>query len=228
MCVKFAFYHQFGINTWRSKFEQKTDGILLSIDPRDKEHKDPDVIDLSVPRRAQYLHKAWKRHQNTVYWVDINLAIDKKFPAYCIPKVVGMETGEVIYENVCMSPRPPPKISLKHEWKKELGSEHAQRPEVGQLSWSFQWNKPIPNPSRERPVRPVLKITREPCKMEEKRPVLRRPKLILLTKKLFLRKERRNPLLKQTQKMCQTVVKHVLVTKANYSTLEIKHFVKEL
>ena len=68
-----------------------------------------------------------------------------------------METGEIIYENVYMSPRPPPKITLKHEWKRELGSEHAQRPEVGQLSRSFQSNQPIPNPSRERTVRPVVK-----------------------------------------------------------------------
>ena len=68
-----------------------------------------------------------------------------------------METGEVIYENVYMSPRPPPKINLKHEWKRELGSEHAQRPEVGQLSISFQSNQPIPNPSRERTGRPVAK-----------------------------------------------------------------------
>ena len=28
MCVQFAFHHQFGIDTWRSKFEQQTDGIL--------------------------------------------------------------------------------------------------------------------------------------------------------------------------------------------------------
>ena len=34
--------------------------FLLSVDPTDKNHKDPDVIDLSVPRHAQYLHKAWK------------------------------------------------------------------------------------------------------------------------------------------------------------------------
>ena len=89
--------------------------FFLLVDPRDKSHKDPDVIDLSVPRHApchvQYLHKAWKRHQDAVYWVDINLALKKglKFyqtrsnaiilhdtlPAYCIPKVVRMETGEV-------------------------------------------------------------------------------------------------------------------------------------
>ena len=55
-----------------------------------------------------------------------------------------------------MSPRPPPKISLKHEWKREFGSEHAQRPEVGQLSRSFQSKQPILNPSRERTGRPVV------------------------------------------------------------------------
>ena len=38
--------------------------IFLPVDPMDKNHKDPDVIDLSVPRHAQYLHNAWKRHQD--------------------------------------------------------------------------------------------------------------------------------------------------------------------
>ena len=47
--------------------------FFLLVDPVDKEHKDPDTIDLSLPRHAQYLHKAWKRHQDAVYWVDINL-----------------------------------------------------------------------------------------------------------------------------------------------------------
>ena len=144
--------------------------FFLPVDPTDKNHEDPDVIDLSVPRHAQYLHKAWKRHQDAENGVDINLAIEKglKFcqtrskaiilqetlPAYCIPKVGRMETGEVIYEKVYISPRPPPKISLKHEWKRELGSEHAQRSEVGQLSRSFQSNQPILNPNRERTERP--------------------------------------------------------------------------
>ena len=147
--------------------------FFLLVDPRDKSHKDPDTIDLSVPRHAQHLHKAWKRHQDAVYWVDINLAMNKgltfyqtrsnaiilhgTLPAYCIPKVARMDTGEATYEKVFMSPRPPPKISLKHDWKRELGSEHAQRPEVGQLSRSFQSNQPIPNPSCDRSGRPVVK-----------------------------------------------------------------------
>ena len=39
---------------------------FLPIDPRDKKHKDPEMIDLNVPRREQYLHNAWKKHQYTV------------------------------------------------------------------------------------------------------------------------------------------------------------------
>ena len=50
---------------------------FLPADPTDKEHKDPDTIDLEAPRHAQYMHKAWKRHQNAVYWVDINFALRK-------------------------------------------------------------------------------------------------------------------------------------------------------
>ena len=49
--------------------------FFLPVDPMDKNHKDPDTIDLSVPRHAQYMHKAWKRHPDAVYWVDINLAL---------------------------------------------------------------------------------------------------------------------------------------------------------
>ena len=154
--------------------------FFLPVDPRDKSHKDPDEIDLNVPRHAQYLHNAWKRHQYAVYWVDIDLAIQKglKFyqtpsnaiilqetlPSFCIPKVVRLKTGEVLYEKVSMSPRPPPKISLKHEWTRELGSKVARQPEgefarqpegeVARQAKFFQPTKPTPNPIRDRSVRP--------------------------------------------------------------------------
>ena len=68
-----------------------------------------------------------------------------------------------------MSPGPPPKISLKHELKRELGSDHAQPPEAGQLSRSFQSNQPIPNPSRERTQRPVIRDDVIGVKDERKR-----------------------------------------------------------
>ena len=48
-----------------------------AVDRMDKEQKDPDTIDLEAPRLAQYMHKAWKKHQNTVYWVDLNFALRK-------------------------------------------------------------------------------------------------------------------------------------------------------
>ena len=99
---------------------------------------------MNEPRRAQYLHNAWKRHQDAVYWVDIDLAIRKGLtfyqtrsnaiilqgilPAYCIPKFVRLKTGEVLNEKLYMSPRPPPKISLRHEWTNELGSKVVRQP----------------------------------------------------------------------------------------------------
>ena len=46
-------------------------------------------------------------------------------PDYCIPKAIMMETGEIIYEKVYASPRPPPKISFKDIRRKQLGSEIA-------------------------------------------------------------------------------------------------------
>ena len=123
---------------------------------------------MNVPRRAQYLHNAWKRHQDAVYWVDIDLAIRKVLtfyqtrsnaiilqgilPAYCIPKVVRLKTGEVLYEKTYMSPRPPPKISLRHEWTKELGSKVVRQPEgeVVRQTKFFQSTQPTPNPIRDR------------------------------------------------------------------------------
>ena len=141
--------------------------FFTSVVPMNKEHKDPVTIDLNEPRHAQYMHQAWKKHQNTVYWVNINLALKKglKFyqtrsdaiifydtlPAYCIPKAIMMGTGEVIYEKVYASPRPPPKISLKHDWMKELGSEVARRPEghVVQQFKSSQSNQPDPSPDHD-------------------------------------------------------------------------------
>ena len=118
--------------------------FFLPVDPRDKNHKDPETIDLNAPRHAQYVHNAWKSHQDAVYWVDIDFAIQKgltfyqtrsnasslheTLPAYCIPKVVRMKTGEVLYEKGFVPHRLPPKISLRHDWTKELGSERATFP----------------------------------------------------------------------------------------------------
>ena len=142
----------------------------------DKEHKDPDAVDLNEPRLAQYMHKAWKKHQNTVYWVDINLALKKglKFHQTRSNAIILHEnTPSLLYSESCsdgnwrshirekylLSPRPPPKISLKHDWMKELGSEVAQRPdgEVVQQSKSSQSRQLNLSPDHDdRTVKPVV------------------------------------------------------------------------
>ena len=127
--------------------------FFLPIDLRDENHKDLEHIDFSVPRRARYVHSAWKRHQDAVFWVDIDLAIREglafyqtrsnaiilqgTLPAYCIPKVERLKIGEVLHERRYLSPQPPPKISLRHDhnWTRgndQLGSTVEQQP-VGKL-----------------------------------------------------------------------------------------------
>ena len=60
------------------KLSNRQTVFFLPVNPMDKDHRDPDTIDLEAPRLAQYMHKAWKKHQNTVYWVDINPLLWRK------------------------------------------------------------------------------------------------------------------------------------------------------
>ena len=145
--------------------------FFLLVDPRNESHRDPEYIDLSAPRLARYMHRAWKRHQDAVFWVDIDLGINAglvfyqtrsnaiilqgTLPAHCLVKVERLKTGEVLFERRYLSPRPPPKISLKHDlnWTKgnDQGStvEHQPVGKVNQQSlgdtstWFYQAN-PIP------------------------------------------------------------------------------------
>ena len=127
--------------------------FFLPVDPRDESHRDPERIDFSVPRLARYVHSAWKRHQDAVFGVVINLAVRKgltfyqtrsnaiilqgTLPAHYISKVERLKTGEMLYERRYLSLRPPPKISLRHDhnWTRgndQSGSTVEQRP-VGKL-----------------------------------------------------------------------------------------------
>ena len=110
-------------------------------------------IDFSVPRLARYMHSALKRHQDAVFWVDIDLGIKEglvfyqtrsnaiilqgTLPAHCFLKVERLKIGEKVYERQYLSLRPPPKISLKHDlnWTKgndQSGSTVEHQP-VGKL-----------------------------------------------------------------------------------------------
>ena len=174
-------------------------------------------FDFSVPRLARYMHKAWKRHQDAVFWVDIDLGIKEglvfyqtrsngiilqgTIPAHCIVKVERLKTGEKFYERQYLSPRPPPKISLKHDLNWTQGNDQSgstvEHQPVGKLVQQslgepLQAGSPkptqFPKPTEDRTGKPVTQEivglsqgelsssdrTGEPVKDEEKR-VMRNP-----------------------------------------------------
>ena len=93
--------------------------FFLLVDPRNESHRDPEYIDFSVPRLARYMHSAFKRHQDAVFWVDIDLGIKEglvfyqtrsnaiilqgALPAHCIVKVERLKTGEKLHERIFVS-----------------------------------------------------------------------------------------------------------------------------
>ena len=127
--------------------------FFLPVDPRKENHKDPEYIDYSAPRLERYLQNAWNRHQDTLFWVDINLGIREglmfyqtrsnaiilqgTLPAHCIIRAERLKNTEKLYEKQYLFPRPPPKISLKNDlnWSKgqDQGSTVEHRP-VGKFA----------------------------------------------------------------------------------------------
>ena len=186
--------------------------FLLPVDPRSESHRDPEYIDFSVPRLARYMHKTWKRHQDAVFWVDIDLGIKEglmfyqtrsdaiifqgTLPAHCIVKNDRLKTGEKLYERQYLFPRPPPKISLKHDHNWTKGNDQSEstveHQSVGKLvqqslgkALQPDFSKPtqFPKPIEDRTGEPVTQEiagksqgklsssdrTGEPVKDEEKR-----------------------------------------------------------
>ena len=115
--------------------------FFLPIDPRNEDHRDPEYIDYSAPRLARYLQNAWKRHQDPVFWVDIDLGITEglvfyqtrsnaiilqgTLPAHCIVKVERLKTGEKLYERQYLSPRPPPKDLFETRSQLDKGNDQS-------------------------------------------------------------------------------------------------------
>ena len=167
--------------------------FFLLVDPRKEDHKDPEFFDYSAPRRARYVHEAWKKHQDAVFWVDIDLGIREglmfyqtrsnaiilqgTLPAHCIVRAERLRNGEKLYEKQYLSPRPPPKISLKHDlnWSKGKvqGSTVEHRPvgkfvqqSLGETLQSGS-SKPtqFPKPIEDRTGQPVTQEI--VCKLQE-------------------------------------------------------------
>ena len=152
--------------------------FFLPTDPRDESHKDPEHFDFSVSRRARYVHSAWKRHQDAVFWVDIDLSIREgltfyqtrsnaiilqgTLPAYCFPEVERLKIGEVFFERRYLSLRPPPKISLKHDHNWTKGNDQlvyytVEKKPVGKfgqqsLGEALQFGSSKPTQSKPNPI----------------------------------------------------------------------------
>ena len=103
--------------------------------------------------RVVFNRTSWKVYQNAVYWINLKSAqdrglifwqansnafiLDNSVPADGLEKVVNYKTGEIFWQKMRLSPRPPPKVTLKsflqveHESTVKLVSDQvAIRPEV--------------------------------------------------------------------------------------------------
>ena len=149
MCVQSSFYHQLWINTWRSEFEQQTDSILSACGSHGQESQgswyDRLECTTSCTIPAQCMEKTSRRgilgrprscdsERIEILSDSIECNHPSRYTSSFLPKVVRLKTGEVLYEKSYMSPRPPPKISLRHDhdWtrgKVPLGSTVDQQPE---------------------------------------------------------------------------------------------------
>ena len=113
--------------------------FFTSVDPMNKEHKDPNNIDLEAPRLAWHKQKKkWKIHQDTVYWVDRKNLLNRKdlssikhdrsqssfttHSQFIVSQKFLRRNLEKLYTRHA-TPRLAPKISFKDNWMKELDSE---------------------------------------------------------------------------------------------------------
>ena len=59
------------------KSSKKQTVSFLPIDPWDKGHQYPEKIELNEPRRAQYLHSAWKKHHDSYFGLILIMRFKK-------------------------------------------------------------------------------------------------------------------------------------------------------
>ena len=161
--------------------------FFLPVDPVDKNHKDPDVIDLSVPRRAQYLHKAWKktsrrnflgRHQSCYWEKDWNSirpermqsSFKKHFQLVVFRKLLGWKLAKSFSKkytcHLGLHQRSPENTNGKENWvqhmlnDQKLGSylEVSNRTNQFYVQVVREWGDPL------------SRMTWSMCKMKENVP----------------------------------------------------------
>ena len=135
----------------------------------------------------------------------MQLFFKETLPAHCIVKVERLKTGEKLYERQFLSPRPPPKISLRHghDWtrgKVQLGSAVDQQPEdkvVRQSRGGSSKRNVLPtNPTNPKTNLLSIKGNLKTCKMclllKVKRPVRMRSMKQVFTKNSVLQIDQGN------------------------------------
>ena len=168
MCNQFTLHHKFRIDTGRTKLKQgKTDSILYGCESHGQgtQRSVQAWLDqtTSCTVQAEEVEKNTRTRcigsihslLNVKDWSSIKQDVMQSIILYdtlsacCISKVVVMEYGQIIYEKVYASPRPPPTISFTDNWMKELDSE------VAGSSKDTQRIQPKPKTQQSRTVRPV-------------------------------------------------------------------------
>ena len=115
--------------------------FFTAVNRLHENHQDPKRA-WSDQNHVLHLTSKWKVHQDTVYWVDFQLAQRKRLkfyqtrsnavilydtlPAYCVSKAIVIKSEEIIYKKVYVSPRPLPTISYKDNWTCDLDSDFAR------------------------------------------------------------------------------------------------------
>ena len=165
-CNQFTLHHEFRIELGGQNLSKERQTVFFTVvtftavNTMNKEHRDPYM--LTGPNHVLHgtIRKSGRNIKNTVHWVDNKLAQKKglKFyqtpsnaiilyntlPAYCIPKAIMMETGEIMYDKPNASPGPLPKISIKRQLQERIGFRNCWR--KGRLPTKPQLNQKKQNP----------------------------------------------------------------------------------
>ena len=89
-----------------------------------------------TPREVPY-RTNWEVYRSAVHWINLKSAqddkqishafiLDNSVPADGLAKVVHTNTEEILYQNIHLSPRLPPKVILRTAWQVQHEG-HAQR-----------------------------------------------------------------------------------------------------
>ena len=150
--------------------------FFAAVDPLNKEHRDPDVIDLTEPRLAWYKQKNGEDIKTRCTGSILNLLNRKDLGSIkrdrtqssftthsqliVSRKLLWWNLEKIIHEKENASPRLHPKISFKDNWVKELGSEDAAGGEDSQQTQPRS-KKQLPSTGRPVSEQPSGSLTQE-------------------------------------------------------------------